>query len=173
MTSHARRRSDIPVASRFFTVAAGDESFGLPVDNVQTVFRIGAVTPVPLGPREVVGLVNLRGKIVTSVSLRRRLQLPEAGPALGALAVGLDFRGESFALIVDRVGDVITLPETARIATPSHIEPARARLTAAVFRVADGVLAVLDLAAIFEFGVVSDNRSPLHDAFSAPQENRP
>jgi len=161
MTSHARRRSDIPVASRFFTVAAGDESFGLPVDNVQTVFRIGAVTPVPLGPREVVGLVNLRGKIVTSVSLRRRLQLPEAGPALGALAVGLDFRGESFALIVDRVGDVITLPETARIAT------------AAVFRVADGVLAVLDLAAIFEFGVVSDNRSPLHDAFSAPQENRP
>src|SRR5947209_19950528 len=107
---------------RCFTVIDGTETFGLPVESVQTIFRIEGVTPVPLGPPEVEGLANLRGRIVTAVSLKRRLsKTPPASPR-GALAIGIEHSGESFALIVDEVGDVITCEETARIGRPPHIE---------------------------------------------------
>jgi purine-binding chemotaxis protein CheW len=64
----------------YFSIKVAGDTFGLPVTRVQTIFRIGSVTPAPGGPSDIVGLVNLRGKIVTAVSLRRRLGLvPEPG----------------------------------------------------------------------------------------------
>ena len=136
--------------ARCFTVIVANEMFGLPVDAVQTIFRIDVATTIPLGPPEIVGLVNLRGKIVTAVSLRRRLRLPDDASINGALAVGIDHRSESFALIVDEVGDVITLDASTRIPLPPHIEEEKARLTAAAHRLDDRILPILDLCAIFD-----------------------
>ena len=96
----------LQIERRCFTVVDGDEMFGLPVQSVQTIFRIEGVTPVPLGPADVEGLVNLRGRIVTAVSLKRRLAKAPLDSARGTLAIGIEHDGENFALIVDDVGDV-------------------------------------------------------------------
>lgn len=136
---------------RCFTVVDGDEMFGLPVQSVQTIFRIEGVTPVPLGPPEVEGLVNLRGRIVTAVSLKRRLSNAASESARSALAIGIEHNGESFALIVDEVGDVITCEDSAQIAAPPHANPARARLTRAYYRLDEGILPILDMDAVFDF----------------------
>lgn len=133
-----------------FIVFAGGESFGLPVIRVQTIFQIEAVTPVPLGPREVLGLVNLRGKIVTAVSLRRRLQMPEADSSKPRLAIGIEHRGENFALVVDEVGDVIVLDPEKRISMPPHLDNHRAKLTDAVYRLDNQILSLLDMSAVFD-----------------------
>jgi purine-binding chemotaxis protein CheW len=143
-----------PAASeenRCFIVFVGREKFGLPVSGVQTIFQIDAVTPVPLGPREILGLVNLRGKIVTAVSLRRRLQMEEIEGAVTALAIGVEHRGESFALVIDEVGDVIVLDHHMRIPKPPHLESQKARLTEAIYRLEDGILPLLDMSAVFDF----------------------
>ncbi len=134
-----------------FIVYVGGEAFGLAVDCVQTIFQIEAVTPVPLGPQEIVGLVNLRGKIVTAVSLRRRLQMPDAQPAKSALAIGMEYRGENFALIVDEVGDVIFLNPQTQIALPPHLDQHRAKLTEAVYRLDQGILSMLNVGCLFDF----------------------
>jgi purine-binding chemotaxis protein CheW len=136
---------------RCFTVIDGDEMFGLPVQSVQTIFRIEGVTPVPLGPADVEGLVNLRGRIVTAVSLKRRLAKSPLASARGALAIGIEHGGENFALIVDDVGDLITCEEAAEIAGPPHVDPARARLTSAYYRLEAGILPILDMKAVFDF----------------------
>jgi len=134
-----------------FIVFVGGEAFGLPVDSVQTIFGIEAVTPVPLGPREIIGLVNLRGKIVTAVSLRRRLNLPEPVESRSTLAVGMDHRGENFALVVDEVGDVIHLDPEAEILLPPHLGERRAKFTKAAYRLDTGILSLLNVSAIFDF----------------------
>jgi purine-binding chemotaxis protein CheW len=134
-----------------FIVYVGGESFGLPVDCVQTIFQIEAVTPVPLSPHEIVGLVNLRGKIVTAVSLRRRLQMPDAGQAKSTLAIGMEYRGENFALVVDEVGDVIFLNPQRQISLPPHLDQHRAKLTEAVYRLDNGILSLLDVGSVFDF----------------------
>ena len=134
-----------------FIVFAGGETFGLPVDRVQTIFQIEAVTPVPLGPREVLGLVNLRGKIVTAVSLRQRLQMREVVAKKPRLAIGIEHRSENFALVVDEVGDVIVLDPERRIPMPPHLDAQRAKLTEAVYRLDNQILSLLDMTAVFDF----------------------
>jgi purine-binding chemotaxis protein CheW len=135
----------------YFSIKVADDCFGLPVTRVQTIFRTGLLTHTPGGPPDIVGLVNLRGKIVTAVSLRRRLGLePEtAGP--GRLAIGIEHGGEAYALLVDEIGDVLSLaPETA-IAPPAHIAKSRARFSAAYHRVGGRILPLLNIDAVFDF----------------------
>lgn len=137
---------------RCFTVIVDGETFGLPIEAVQTIFRIEDVTPVPLGPREILGLVNLRGKIVVAVSLRRRLRIrEEESPCKGLLAIGIEHRGEQFALIVDEIGDVIVLDPKSRIPLPPHLDPLSVSLTSAVYRIETEILPILDMMSLFDF----------------------
>lgn len=134
------------------TVVANDEVFGLPIQTVQTIFRITSLTRVPMGPGDVEGLVNLRGKIVTAVSLRRRLKMTSAPiEASNALAIGIEHKGEYFCLVVDRVGEVLALDESKKIPIPPHFDPERLRLTTEFYRVGTLLIPVLDVAALFDF----------------------
>jgi purine-binding chemotaxis protein CheW len=135
----------------YFTVFVNKEIFGLPVENTHTIFRIASVTPVPRGPVDIAGLVNLRGKIVTAVSLRRRLRMPSDAVINDALAIGIEHKGENFALIVDEVGDVLSLANTMQIPIPAHFDQDRSRLTRGLYRVGKLLIPVLDIDALFAF----------------------
>jgi purine-binding chemotaxis protein CheW len=136
---------------KVFTVRSGRDKYGLPIDFIQTIFRVGKITPVPLAPLEIVGLINLRGKINTATSLRLILGAPDEGKYEGALAICIERRGEQFALIVDGIGDVVTIPESARIQEPPNTERRRASFTSGVFRLKDEILPVLDVDVLLEF----------------------
>ena len=135
-------------AIQLLTVMAGAETFGLPITQVQTIFNVGAITPVPLGPPSILGLVNLRGSIIPALSLRERLQIEGEIVQVGALAVALELDAEAFALLVDDVGEVMTLSADQALPMPPHVSDARAALTRAVFRLPDRVLPVLDVSAL-------------------------
>lgn len=137
--------------SSYFTVFVNNEIFGLPVENTHTIFRIASVTSVPLSSGDIAGLVNLRGKIVTAVSLRRRLLMEADAQIQNPLAIGIEFRGENFALMVDQVGDVLSLGKTAQIPMPPHFPAQRARLTNGLYRVGTLLIPVLDIEALFTF----------------------
>ena len=96
--------------TNFFTVFVDKHVYGLDVKEAETIFKVGHVTPIPLIHREVAGFINLRGKIVVAVSLRRRLGVPTTSEAREKFAIGLEAANEHFALLVDRVGDVLALP---------------------------------------------------------------
>ena len=148
----ADRRKPLPPLAednRVFTVYVDGERFGMPVNCVQTVFRIEAMTPVPLAHAAISGLLNLRGRIVTAISLRLRLGMA-LSPSEEILAIGIEHRGEAVALLVDEAGDVITLPEGSRISMPGHMPPARARLAHAVHRLDQGLICILDMSAVFD-----------------------
>jgi purine-binding chemotaxis protein CheW len=143
---------DVPRAGdeSYFTVFAGGEAFGLSVLNAQTIFRITSVTPVPLGPADVVGLVNLRGKIVTAVSLRRRLGIP-TDDTQDSLAICVEHKGESFALMVDEVGDVLSLDASMKVEIPPHFDAARSHLITGLYKVEKLLVPALNVSALFNF----------------------
>lgn len=147
--AHAPRSNSQEIST--LTVVANDEVFGLPIQTVQTIFRISSLTPVPMGPGDIEGLVNLRGKIVTAVSLRRRLKMPSNGIEPNALAIGIEHKGEYFCLVVDRVGEVLALDESNRIPIPPHFDPQRLRLTTEFYRVGALLIPVLGVSALFDF----------------------
>jgi purine-binding chemotaxis protein CheW len=135
----------------YFSIKIAGDTFGLPVTRVQTIFRIGSVTPAPGGPSDIVGLVNLRGKIVTAVSLRRRLGLEPEAAGSGSLAIGIEHHKEAFALLVDEVGDVLTLTADNSIAPPPHIGKKRAKFASGYNRVGGQILPLLNIDAVFDF----------------------
>ncbi len=102
----------------------------------------------------IIGLLNLRGRIVTAICLRNRLgcALTEAC-AKGCAeltAIGLDHRGEAYGLIVDAVGDVVRLDRSTLEPLPVNLDPTWAALAAGVHRLPDSLLVVLDLDAVLD-----------------------
>jgi purine-binding chemotaxis protein CheW len=134
----------------YVTVMVADQMFGLPIDRVHDVFIASSLTAVPLAPREIVGLLNLRGRVVTAMCLRRRLGLPERAESNREMAVGLEHKGESYGLLVDGVGEVMKLSPDTREPNPVHMDARWAKLSRGVHRLDDKLLIVLDVdAALF------------------------
>jgi purine-binding chemotaxis protein CheW len=131
----------------YVTVTVADQIFGLPIDRVHDVFIASAVTEVPLAPREIVGLLNLRGRVVTAMCLRRRLGLPDASGGR-EMAVGLDTQSESYGLLVDQVGEVMKLSPETREPNPVHMDPSWVELSRGVHRLDDQLLIILDVDAV-------------------------
>jgi purine-binding chemotaxis protein CheW len=142
-----REPSEPDTPDEYVTVMAADQIFGLPIDRVHEVFVASALTPVPLAPREVAGLLNLRGRVVTAICLRRRLGLPDAESSR-EMAVGLEWGGESYGLLVDQVGEVMKLAAGTREPNPVHMDSAWARLSRGVHRLDGQLLIALDVDAV-------------------------
>jgi purine-binding chemotaxis protein CheW len=137
--------------TEFVTVVIGGQLFGLPISRVQDVFMPERLTRVPLAPPEIAGVLNLRGRIVTAIDMRCRLGLPlsEAGDR-PRMAVGIEYRGESYGLLIDSVGEVLQLAVASREANPVNLDARLARLSAGVHRLDGRLLVVLDVDRVFE-----------------------
>ncbi len=132
----------------YVTVMVADQMFGLPIDRVQDVFIASSLTEVPLAPPEIVGLLNLRGRVVTAMCLRRRLALTDRGETGREMAVGLEYQGESYGLLVDAVGEVMKLSEDTREPNPVHMDKRWVKLSRGVHRLDDKLLIILDVDAV-------------------------
>jgi purine-binding chemotaxis protein CheW len=142
----------------FVTVVTGGQLFGLRLERVRDVFVPRGLSPVPLAPPEIAGLLNLRGRIVTAIDLRRRLGLPPRSDGGTPVAVGIEERGELYGLMVDRVGDVLRLRPSTYDANPVNLDQRWAKLCAGVYRLDHGLMVVLDVDKILDlsqFGVAA------------------
>src|SRR6185436_7753113 len=131
--------------TEYVTVTIGDHLFGLPISRVQDVFVPERLTRVPLAPPEVAGILNLRGRVVTAIDMRSRLDLgtrPEYQPLL---AIGIEYRSESYGLLVDAVGEVMKLANSACEPKPVNLDPRLGRVAAGIFRLDGQLLVVLDV----------------------------
>ena len=129
----------------FVTVVTGGQLFGLRLERVRDVFVPRGLSPVPLAPPEIAGLLNLRGRIVTAIDLRRRLGLPPRSDGGTPVAVGIEERGELYGLMVDRVGDVLRLRPSTYDANPVNLDQRWAKVCAGVHRLDHGLMVVLDV----------------------------
>lgn len=118
--------------------------FGIDVTRVQEVIRHQAMTPVPLAPPVVQGLINLRGQIVTAIDLRRRLGLSPR-PA-GDLPMNVVARHDEgvVSLLVDEIGDVVEVCEDAFERVPETLPSAMRELFQGVYKLSPRLLLVLD-----------------------------
>lgn len=129
----------------YVTATIGGQLFGLPIARVLDVFIPERITRVPLAPPEVAGVLNLRGRIVTAVDMRRRLDLPARGPEDKCMAIGIERDGEFYGLLVDQVGEVMKLPASSCEAVPVNLDSRWARLAMGVHRLEGRLLVALDV----------------------------
>ena len=133
------------MAELFLIVTIGGERVAIRSAEVECVIEVGAVTPVPGAPRHVAGLTALRSRVLTAVdcrcSLNSRDRIPKPRDALVA-----HVDGHAYALLVDAAEDVVEgAPD---IATPAGLRGGWARVAAGCVGTADGLLLLVDPAAL-------------------------
>jgi purine-binding chemotaxis protein CheW len=131
--------------TEYVTVMIGEQLFGLPISRVQDVFVPERLTRVPLAPPEVAGILNLRGRVVTAIDMRSRLDLGTRPQDQPLMAIGIEWRGESYGLLVDSVGEVMKLANSGCEAKPVNLDPRLGRVAAGIFRLEGQLMVVLDV----------------------------
>jgi len=129
---------------QYATFFLGELFLGVEVLKVQEVIRYQEMTPVPLSPDVVQGLINLRGQIVTAIDLRRRLELPAR--ADGVLPMNVVVRSDDGAvsLLVDEIGDVVEIADDAYERPPETLKGVARELVTGVYKLKERLLLVLD-----------------------------
>lgn len=130
---------------QFVTCLIADEEFALDVLSVQKINRMVEVTRVPKAPRFVEGVINLRGRIIPVLDLRRRFGLPPTSQTADSRIMVVLVRQRMVGLIVDEVVEVLRIPKSSIEPPPSVGNSAGSEFTQGVGRIDDRLLIVLDL----------------------------
>ena len=129
----------------FVTFFIKDQMFGIPVLKVQNILTPDKIAPIPLAPPEIEGSINLRGRIVTVINMRERLGLGHRDTAAKPMGVNVEQSNELYTLLVDRVGDVVSLSTDLYDENPSTLDTLWREFALGVYRLDGPLMVVLDV----------------------------
>jgi purine-binding chemotaxis protein CheW len=137
-----RRKKAATTLVEMCSVRLGEGLFGVPITHILEIVGSARPQPVPLAPGFVGGLIHYRGDVLTTVSLRQVLGLPPREGSQDILV--LESPGGSFGLLVDSVGEVLTLSSADYEPNPSTLDDRRRALFAGAYKLKDSLLVMLD-----------------------------
>jgi len=133
----------------FCTFRLGGHLFGIDIAEVQEVLRSQEITRVPLAPPAVRGVINLRGRIIPAVDLRRCFEMEALQPARVPAHIVIRGAGSASAsLLVDDIGDVVDTTSAAYAATPPTLRGRARDLLVGVYKLQGEILLVLAIGTV-------------------------
>jgi purine-binding chemotaxis protein CheW len=126
---------------------------GVPVLKVRDVLANQTIARIPLAPPEVAGNLNLRGRIVTAIDLRRVLRLPKRAAGEPQMSIVTEHGTELYALQVDQVREVLTLRNSALEPNPPTLPALWAEHSQGVYRLEKQLLVVLNVERLLHFDI--------------------
>ena len=142
--------------SQVCTFYVNSQMYGVEVESVQEVIRYQHMTEVPLAPDSVVGLINLRGLIVTAIDLRRRLDLPDRPE--GQLPMNVVVRSDDGAIsfLVDQIGDVQEIAPANMEPLPETLQGVSRSMLSGAYKMKDRLLLILDTERAMNVTTIAD-----------------
>lgn len=129
----------------FVTFIIEGQLFGIPVLGVQDILTPDRIASIPLAPPEVMGSINLRGRIVTVIDVRTRLGLEKGEANAENMGVTVEHKNELYTLLVDDVGDVISIAKDLYEESPATLDPIWREYANGVYRLDTELMVVLDV----------------------------
>ena len=136
----------------FVTFTIAGQLFGVPVLKVQDVLSSYAITRIPLAPPEVMGSLNLRGRVVTAIDVRRRLGLAPIENTRDTMSIVAENEGELYSLMVDAVGEVLAMPASAYERNLPTLDANFRAYSDGIYRLDDKLRVVLDVNRLLDYG---------------------
>ena len=130
--------------NQYCTFTLDGHLFGVDVGEVQEVVLPQEMTRVPLAPRLVRGLINLRGQIVMAIDLRHRLGLPPRREDERPINLVVRSEHGAVSFLIDEIRDVVNVEEAQFEETPDTVHGALAEMLTGVYKLDGRLLLVLD-----------------------------
>jgi purine-binding chemotaxis protein CheW len=122
-----------------------EHKFGINVTKIRDIIFEQDVTPVPLAHPELMGILNLRGTIVTVLNMRKRLGLEDFPDLCRKTQIIIQYKDELFALVVDKVGEVIPLKISHIEQTPIIVNEKWRKIMFGIVKQPNSILSLLDV----------------------------
>ncbi len=135
---------------QLLTFLLAEQMFGVPVLQVNDVLGPQKITRTPLAPPSVSGVMNLRGKIVTAIDVRRCLHQPPRAKDKASMSVVVNQNNELFSLMIDSVGDVLSLSGETYEKVPETLNPSWRSVASGIHKLEDKILVVLNVAQLLQ-----------------------
>jgi purine-binding chemotaxis protein CheW len=130
----------------YISMRVDKQLIGIPVEQVREVLRQQRVTAIPLAPHHIDGSLNLRGRIITVINMRRSLGLADREVTSGNMFVVVEgAKGELFSLVVDSVGDVLTVQDNEIERVPSNLNGSWKEAATGIYKMAGELLVIVDI----------------------------
>jgi purine-binding chemotaxis protein CheW len=149
-TSRSQARSDDMDTKEFATMSIAGQLFGIPVLQVQDVLSPQRIARIPMAPPCVAGVLNLRGRIVTAIDVRRRLGLPKSVSAGTEMSIVVEYNGELYSLLVDEVGEVMECRSDRIGPNPPTLDPVWQEISKGIVQLEDRLLVILHVQRLFD-----------------------
>ena len=130
----------------------GDEEFGVDILHVQEINRMLEVTRVPNAPACVDGVINLRGRVIPIIDLRRRFGMERKEHDKNTRIVVVELSGRVLGFVVDAVREVLRIPRSVTEPPPHLVGVGREEYIKAVGKLDDRLLILLDLEKVLGAG---------------------
>ncbi len=145
----------------------GDEEFGVNILQVQEINRLVQITQVPNAPDFIEGVMNLRGKIVPVVNLRKRFGLPQKEYDKNTRVIVVELNGKTVGFIVDSVSEVLRFSKNDVDPTPDLISGIGNEYITGIAKLEDRLLILLDLEKV----LTVEEKETLKEALLPQNEN--
>ncbi len=132
----------------------GRETYGVPITSLHEIVRVPEITSVPDAPDYMEGVINLRGKIVSVIDLRKRLGEMESTPNRRNRILVLEHNGRLSGLIVDSASEVLKIPASDVEASPTEFLEGRLNCVTGLGKYQGRLIVLLDMAKLLEFSGV-------------------
>lgn len=123
----------------------GEEEFGVDILKVQEINRMVEVTRVPNAPEYVDGVINLRGKVIPIIDLRRRFGMARKEKDKNTRIIVVELSGKVLGFVVDAVSEVLRIPQSVTEQPPSIVAGIDAEYITAIGKLENRLLILLDL----------------------------
>jgi len=130
------------------TFYINDQQFGIDIQKIQEINKNLSITRVPYSSEFIVGVMNLRGRIVTVIDLAKKCRLSDTVQGKNSRAIIVNSQDEYIGLLVDRVGDVIPVNVKNVEPPPVNIDSILGSYTKGVLNTGSDMIGILDVEAV-------------------------
>ncbi|MDA3938065.1 MAG: chemotaxis protein CheW [Spirochaetia bacterium] len=141
------------------TFYLGETLWGLDTLDAQEVIRVPDITQVHNADDYVLGIINLRGKIVTIIDLSRKLGIGSSTISESSKIIIVEWKGEHIGLMIDAISDVIDIDKSSLTSAPAAMNGTRGGFIDSVYQTGKQLIAIINVRTVLE--VTEDERESL------------
>jgi len=137
----------------------GRETYGVPITSLHEIVRVPEITAVPDAPEYMEGVINLRGKIVSVIDLRKRLGEKKVSFTRRNRILVVEHHGRLSGLIVDSASEVLKIPASDVETSPTSLDEGRANCVTGLGKYKGRLIVLLDMTRLLDLGAAAKSSS--------------